>query len=200
MENIDGLESKVNLYYDDEGWIVAYLDAGEASALVLQARNIDSNKPEVEEIGDTILLSAIKVVVEEALKKSSIESDTDGLGHYHWQFADAENFLIMAVARQDSGEYPVQFAVPAALRLWEVSASLWIAQGHHEQAPCARVTLDEGDLVAKKCVRGIYSGTVDLDSMGDTVGHTWKLIQSERSEGSSGSLMVIIYGTAAKSE
>ena len=38
LQNIDGLASTVNLYYDDQGWVVAYLSKDEASAMVLQAR------------------------------------------------------------------------------------------------------------------------------------------------------------------
>ena len=60
LQNIDGLVSTVNLYYDDEGWIVAYLSDDEASALVWQAIDVDPNLPDPDEIGDTLLLDAIK--------------------------------------------------------------------------------------------------------------------------------------------
>ena len=39
---------------------MAYLDKGEASALVLQAKDIDQENPEVDEIDDTILLECHK--------------------------------------------------------------------------------------------------------------------------------------------
>lgn len=197
LENIDSSISEVNLYYDDEGWIVAYLSSGEASALVWQAKDIDVENPDIDEIGDTILLEAINVVVAEALNESAIENDDSNLGHYHWQFPDADNFLMMAVSRQDQGEYPVQFAIPDSLTLSEISTSLWVSQGSNPQAPCAKVTLDDTELIARQCSKGIYSGTVNLASLADTAGHTWKLVQSERDEGGSGAMMIIIYATSS---
>ncbi|MDE2937918.1 MAG: hypothetical protein OXR67_03230 [Chloroflexota bacterium] len=197
LENIDGLVSTVNLYYDDEGWIVAYLSSGVSSALVWQAKDIDVENPEVEQIGDTILLEAINVVVDEALGETAIESDDTDLGHYHWQYPDADNFLMMAVSRQDQGEYPVQFAVPESLTLSEISSSLWVSQGTNSQAPCAKVTMDDSDLIAQQCSKGIYNAVVDLSNLADTTAHTWNLIQSERDEGASGALMVIIYASSS---
>ncbi len=197
LENIDSLVSTVNLYYDDEGWIVAYLPSGAASALIWQAKDIDAENPDVEDIGDTILLQAINIVVKEALDKTAIEGDDSDLGHYHWQYPDADNFLMMAVTRQDQGDYPVQFAVPESLTLSEISTSLWVSQGANPQAPCAKVTLDDSDLIAEQCSKGIYSATVNLTNLADTTGHTWNLIHSERDEGGSGALMVIIYGSSS---
>ena len=102
---------------------MAYLSSGVSSALVWQAKDIDVEDPLVEEIGDTILLDAINIVIDEALGETAIESDDTDLGHYHWQYPDADNFLMMAVSRQDQGEYPVQFAVPESLTLSEISSS-----------------------------------------------------------------------------
>jgi hypothetical protein len=196
LENIDNLTSTVNLYYDDEGWIVAYLSKDESSALIFQAKGIDPENPAVEEIGDTILLEAINVVVDEALEGAAIEDDDADLGHYHWQFPNADNFLMMVISRPDIGGYPVQFAVPDTLTLSEISASLWISQGENKEAPCATVTLDDSDLVPKKCAKGIYASTVDLEDLADKTTHTWRLVQSKLDNGGSGSLMIIIYETS----
>ena len=197
LENIDGLKSTVNLYYDDEGWIVAYLSSGVASALIWQAKNVDVENPDVDEIGDTILLNAINVVVDDALGKTAIEDDDSALGHYHWQLPEADNFLMMVISRQDQGEYPVQFAVPDSLTLKEISSSLWVSQGTNTDAPCAQVTLDDVDLIAEKCKKGIYSGTINPANMANTTAHTWTLTQSARDEGGSGSLMIIIYKSSS---
>jgi hypothetical protein len=199
LQNIDDLESELYLYYDDEGWIVAYLDNDEASALVWQAKGIDPENPSIDndDIDNTILLDAINIVLEEALGEAAIKDDDDGLGYYHWQFPNADNFLMMAVSRDAEGEETVQFAVADSLTLFEISANLWISQSTNSVAPCASVTLDDSDLIAEQCSKGIYSGKVDLEGMADTVAHTWKLTQSEQDEGGSGSLMVIIYGSSS---
>ena len=197
LKNIDGLESEVNLYYDDEGWIVAYLSNGEASANVWQAKDVDLERPVVADIGDTILLEAINVVIDEALGETAIENDDSDLGYYHWRYPTADNILMMAVTRKLQGEHLVQFAVPESLTLLEISASLWISQWTNPQAPCARVTLDGTDLIPEQCSTRIYDGIFNLTDLADTTGHTWKLIQSLPGEGASGSLMMIIYETSS---
>ena len=141
LQNIDGLTSTVNLYYDDQGWVVAYLSKDEASAMVLQAREIDEESPLIDDddIGNTTLLDAINVVVDEALDETAIGSDDKGLGYYHWQFPNADNFLMMMISMKNTGEYPVQFAVPGSITVSEISASLWVAQDVNPLAPCATV-------------------------------------------------------------
>ena len=201
LENIDGLASTVNLYYDDQGWVVAYLSKDEASALVLQAHGIDAENPKVDDdnIGETTLLDAINVVVDEALDDSAIEADDDDLGYYHWQFPSADNFLMMMISRADPTEFAVQFAVPSSITISEISASMWVSQGNNASAPCAKVTLDGSDLIEQKCDKGIYNGKATLTASEETKTYNWKLIQSSQDGGGSGSLMVIIYQTASSS-
>ena len=201
LQNIDGLASTVNLYYDDQGWVVAYLSRDVASALVLQAYDIDEEDPKIEDddIGNTILLDAINVVVKEALDETAIGADNDDLGYYHWQFPNADNFLMMMISRADQSEYPVQFAVPSSITLSEISASMWVSQGNNASAPCAKVTLDGSDLIEQRCAKGIYHGKATLTASEETKTYNWKLMQSSQDEGGSGSLMVIIYQTASSS-
>ena len=195
LHNIDTLTSTVNLYYDDEGWIVAYLPNNAASAQIWQAKGLDTESPEVSDISSTTLLEAINVVVDEALDETAIASDDSDLGYYHWQHTTADNFLMMAIVRKEQGEYPVQFSVPEALTVSEVSASLWISQGSNAQAPCAKVTLDDADLIAKQCTKAIYSASKNVNDFDDMTGHSWKLIHSERDAGGSGSLLMILYSS-----
>lgn len=194
--NIDGLTSSLNLYYDDEGWIVAYLPKDTPSSLVWQARKEDPENPAVTDISTTTLLDAINVVVNEALGETAIEPDNTGLGYYHWQHQDADNFLMMAVSRAEQGEYPVQFSVPGTLTVAEVASTLWISQGENTQAPCANISLNDSALIAKQCKKGIFSAKVDLSGFGDQTAHNWKLTQSERDEGGSGALLIILYSAS----
>lgn len=193
LENIDDIVSTVNLYYDDEGWIIAFLPSGAASSQIWQARKEDVENPVVTDIALTTLLDALNLVISEALGNTAIASDESDLGYYHWQFPTADNFLMMAVSRQVEGEYPVQFSIPASLNVAEISATLWISQGQNVSAPCARIEFDEADLIGKQCEKGFYSSIVDLDNIQAEGAHSWKLVQSERNEGASGGLLMIVY-------
>ena len=103
LENVDNIPSEVNLYYDSEGWIVAYLPSGTPSSAVWQARKEDVENPMITDISNTTLLDAINVVVDEALDETAIAHDNDDLGYYHWQHTDADNFLMMAISRDAVG-------------------------------------------------------------------------------------------------
>ena len=197
MTNIDSIESEVNLYYDDEGWIVAYLPSGTSSSQIWQAREENSENPEITDISNTTLLDAINVVVDDALGGTSIEHDDSSLGYYHWQHTDADNFLMMAVSRQIQGEYPVQFSVPTTLTVAEVSATMWVSLASNTDPPCAKVTLDDSDLIAEQCSKGISSSTANLSDFNNQSNHAWKLIQSQRDEGASGALLMILYSVAS---
>jgi len=197
LKNIDSLTSSVNLYYDDEGWIVAYLPMDEPASQIWQARNIDWETPLITDINDNTLLDAINVVVDEALEETAIEHDDADLGYYHWQYSEADNFLMLAVSREDRGEYPVQLAVPDSLTVNEVSSTMWITQGTYAQAPCARVTVDDTDVIAKTCTKGIFSATTSLSEAEGTSTHSWKLIQTERDGGASGALLMILYSSSS---
>lgn len=197
LENIDDIVSTVNLYYDDEGWIIAFLPKGTASSQIWQARKEDVENPRVTDIALTTLLDTLNVVISEALEKTAIEADEPDLGYYHWQFPTADNFLMMAVSRQNEGEYPVQFSIPESLDVSEISATLWISQDVNVDAPCARIEFDEADLIAKQCEKGIFSSIVDLSDFESEGAHSWKLVQSERNEGASGGLLMIVYSESS---
>ncbi|MDE2844485.1 MAG: hypothetical protein OXN21_14050 [Chloroflexota bacterium] len=196
LKNIDSLTSSVNLYYDDEGWIVAYLPMDEPASQIWQAKDIDWETPLITDINDNTLLDAINVVIDEALEETAIDHDDAGLGYYHWQHSEADNFLMLAVSNEERGEYPVQLAVPDSLTVNEVSSTMWISQGTNPQAPCAKVTVDDTDVIAETCTKGIYSATTSLTKSDGTSTHSWKLIQTERDGGASGALLMILYSSS----
>ena len=190
--NIDRIPSNVNLYYDDQGWIVAYLPANSPSSQIWQAAQLDVENPSLSTVNHT-LLDAINVVLEDALSGTAI-SDAD-LSYYHWQHEDVDQFLMIAATRDDIGTYPIAFTVPESFDIVEVSATMWIAQGSNTTAPCATLTLDSEDLIAKKCAKGLYHETVDLYNLGRQASHNFTLTQSDSDQGSSGALLMVIYST-----
>ena len=198
LDNIDDLPSDVNLYYDTEGWIVAYLPTNAPSSQIWQARKIDKENPSFTTIEHT-LLDAINVVIEEALKETAIDYANKDLGYYHWQHEDADQFLMMAVSRGDtSSSYSVPFTIPEAFDVAEVSATMWIAQGANTTAPCAIMALDEETLVSE-CTKGLYHATVDLYQLGKNPAHNFTLTQSVSDQGASGALLMVVYAKPTSS-
>ena len=196
--NIDGIKSTVNVYYDDEGWVVAYLPKDAPSSQIWQARLLDVENPVLSDDNPSsdnslthTLLDAINVVISEALQDTAITAAD--LGYYHWKYRDADSFLMMAVARRQQGETPVFFAVPESLDIAEVSATMWIAQDVNANAPCAKFTLDEADLISQKCGKGFYHATTNANTFSASAAHSFRLVQLASDAGASGALLLIVY-------
>lgn len=197
VSDTDKLITDVNVYYDDQGWIVAYLPAGVPSSQVWQARALDAENPSLSDI-DTVLLDAINVIYVDGLNNSTpLTTTDDGFNYYHWQHPTAANFLMLAQsqAQQGGANLPVSFAVPATFQVAEVSATLWISQDVNPSAPCAKLTLDDADLIARQCAKGFYHATADLTAFNAQSAHVMKLEQSARDAGASGGMLMLVYAT-----
>ena len=196
--NIDQITTSVNVYYDDEGWVVAFLPKDAPSSQIWQARMLDVENPVLSDDNPSsdnslthTLLDAINVVISEALQDTAITAAD--LGYYHWKYRDADSFLMMAVARRQQGETPVSFAVPESLDIAEVSATMWIAQDVNVSAPCATFTLDEADLISQKCGKGFYHATTNANTFSASAAHSFRLVQLASDAGASGALLMLVY-------
>lgn len=190
--NVENLRSSVNLYYDDQGWIVAYLPANAPSSQIWQALNLNKDSDTPFETIDHILLNAINIVISEALRDDEIGKEV--LNYYHWQHEDAKSFLMMASVRKYEGTQPIAFTIPQSFDVAEVSATMWVAvKGVDGIVPCAVMALDEKNLLTKQCARGLYHETVDLYQMGRNAAHNFTLTQSESDQGASGALLMLVY-------
>ena len=197
LVNVDSLISNVNIYYDDQGWIVAYLPANTPSSQIWQAWKLDvaSGTP-FESISHT-LLDAINVVIDEALSDTAI--DYDDLYYYHWQHEDSNQFLMMAAVRKAAGTWPIAFTIPEAFDVAEVSATMWVVPGiGSTETTCAVMSLDE-EILESECDKGLYHETVDLYQLGRNAAHNFTLTQSGSNQGASGALLMVVYAKPTSS-
>ena len=198
LYNIGGLITTVRVYYDDEGWIVAYLPRGVPPSQIWQARELDDENPSLSDISETVFLDAINVILADGLGGDAIDHTAEGLGYYHWQYPAADSFLMMAVVQRGVGLAPVSFAVPELLNIKEVSATLWLTENSGINRPCATLTLGKLDLIPKKCSNGFYNTFLNPDDFNSLVDHSqvaylMKLTHSEHSGGASGALLMLVY-------
>ena len=99
IENIDELVTTVNLYYYDQGWLVAYFSVGYEPSRFWQAKGLNLEDPVSSDVSDNTLLDAINAVLVEALNSDPINPDQ--LGYYHWLYPIATEVLMIANARGD---------------------------------------------------------------------------------------------------
>ena len=135
--NIDDTTTSLQVYYDSDGWVVAYFPRGDESSRAWQAVDLDPENPTLTSLDRTTLLDAINAVVNEALNQPKVA--TEDLGFYHWEFPAANAFFMMANARGTEGSDSLSFAVPAGFTVHEASISLWVSG---TEGACADVSLD----------------------------------------------------------
>lgn len=142
---VNGPIQDITVYYDDQGWIVAYLACEapadgqdeptcEPAAAVWRHDATDSETPE-QELGNNLLVLAINEVIgahnkdlSEGARLEEVSHDGDAneeykVKYYDWQNG-ACNAFVMFITTSNGGESdPVQFVVPHTIKTEEVHAS-----------------------------------------------------------------------------
>lgn len=188
IRNIDTLVTNVRLYYDVQGWLVAYFPQGQASSQAWQALGLNTDNPALGDVSVTTLLEAINDVLVTVVEAPPLTPQQ--VGYYHWQHPTATNFLMFATAVGQHGADSVAFAVPDSFTVHEVSVSLWVLL---EGGVCARTTLDRMHLTGDLCNRSFTHRVVDLGQFSSQAAHTMTLEQVNGDKGASGLLGMLIY-------
>ena len=108
---------KITVYYDDRGWVVAYLPKGEPTAAIWRHDTADPG------LNQNLLVLAIN----EVLHAAELTSVThDGVGYYHWQYPDCNAFLLFSSAASGGESSPVNFVIPPTIADVQASAAVLI--------------------------------------------------------------------------
>ena len=114
---------EVTVYYDDRGWVVAYLPADEPAAGVW--RYDTANQPE-NDLQRNLLVLAINEVLTAA--KNDVpeiaEADDGTVGYYHWQHPEHNAFVLFSHESNGGTSDPVRFVVPPTIESILASASV----------------------------------------------------------------------------
>ena len=119
----------VNVYYDDRGWIVAYLPVGEPAALIWRHDasygDIDQNSTVSQGLEANLLILAIN----EALTASdpSLPVVThESAGYYDWENPDCNAFTLFSDSTDGGVSSGVDFVVPSTIQNVRSSAAALI--------------------------------------------------------------------------
>ena len=182
----------VTVYYDDRGWVVAYLPADEPAAGIWRYDPQDQDR-QVNDLEQNLLVLAINEVlsaarddVDEASKIA--DADHESVGYYHWQYPDCNAFLLFSHESAGGTSDPIRFVVPPTIEHILASAAVLITSVPTDDQPAvsaelmvddsAVVSVQQSDLLA---VRGVeldrtddasrlYEVTVSVDDGGTAAG------------------------------
>lgn len=195
----------VNVYYDDEGWIVAYLTCEPASD--------EQDKPNCEpaasmwkhdqELEQNLLLLAVNEVI--SANNQAAESNGDGwtqlnsvthetVRYYDWQEPDCNAFVIFSAKSGGGASNPVKFVIPPTIETGDIQASA-AALITRQQADGAQteasVEVDGTALVTVKAPVLLDARSFDLDRTdGETSLHDMTVSVSE-GEPATGVVMLV---------
>lgn len=123
---------KITLYYDDRGWIVAYLRHDEPAAAIwryrpLNAADGDTAKGPNELLADNLLILGINAVLKaNNSAANAITHDTVG-GYHHWQCPQCDAFILFSNQTKLGKSAPVSIIIPPTITTIKASAAALIA-------------------------------------------------------------------------
>ena len=95
----------VTVYFDDQGWIVAYLPTGKPAAAIWKYKSVGDTTGNAE-LANNLLVLAINEVLK-ANDASAARVGHSAVDYYDWENADCDAFaLFSAVA--DGAEHPIR--------------------------------------------------------------------------------------------
>ena len=109
----------ITVYYDDQGWIVAYLPKGTPAAAIWQYKVVQ-NTTNNGELENNLLVLAINEVLK-ADNADAAKVGHDKVKYYDWANESCNAFVLFSAVANDSASQPVKFVVPSAIT--EIGAS-----------------------------------------------------------------------------
>ena len=136
----------VTVYYDDRGWVVAYLPADAPAAGIWKYDPQDTpNTPDqkANDLEQNLLLLAINEVLSAARDDVSeiADADHDSVGYYHWQYPDYNAFVLFSHSSGGGTSDPIRFVVPPTIENILASASVLITSKETDDQPTATAEL-----------------------------------------------------------
>ena len=122
---------EVTVYYDDRGWIVAYLPAGAPAAAIWRHKAAPgatySNPMSDAHLEHNLLVLAINAVLDAS--KLDYDATHATVGYYHWEYPDCNALMMFShLSRWESTR--IRFIVPATISHLRASAAALITSGY----------------------------------------------------------------------
>ena len=152
----------VTVYYDDRGWVVAYLPADDPAASIWKYDPQDiPDKPgqKANDLEQNLLFLAINEVLYVAGKVMPdidiAQAKHDNVGYYHWKYPDYNAFVLFSHESSGGTSEPVRFVVPPTIESILASASVLITSEQTDDQP----TVTAGLLVDDSAVVTVQEPT-----------------------------------------
>ena len=164
---------QVTVYYDDRGWVVAYLPADAPSAGIWRYDPTEQgiNDPPTNDLTQNLLVLAINEVLKVAKEDVDkiVYASHDTVGYYHWQYPDLNSFALFSHQSDGGTSDPVRFVVPPTIQHVRASAAILITDSPDSDQPTdhAQLLVDEHPVVEVRQPSRLAVSGFDLDRTSD---------------------------------
>ncbi len=187
---------KVTVYYDDHGWIVAYLAADEPEAAIWK------HGPEFHQ---NLLLLAVNEVIN-VHNRAAQDNPNDWtqlapvtpatVKYYDWQNPHCNTFILFSAKSRGGVSDPVSFVIPHTIKTADIfaSAAVLIAGQQAERASTtARVLMDGQPFAEASAANPLSVSMIDLPSLrtGDATSLHRMTISVSQDEPATGVVMLV---------
>ena len=123
---------EITLYYDDRGWIVAYLKVNVPAAAIwryrpLNAADGDTAKKPNELLADNLLILGINAVLKANNPAANAITHKTVGGYHHWQFPQCDAFILFSNQTTSGKSDPISIVIPPTISTIKASAAALIA-------------------------------------------------------------------------
>ena len=140
--------TSVNVYYDDRGWIVAYLPVGEPAALIWRHDASYGAANQESTVSQGLEENLLILAINEALTASdpSLALVThESAGYYDWENPDCNAFMVFSDSTDGGVSGGVDFVVPSTIKTVLSSAAVLITTPLEDGGEVSAAVMIDGE-------------------------------------------------------
>ena len=168
----------VTVYYDDRGWIVSYLPAGEPAAAIWRYDTKESDPIEGRNVADHLEQNLLVLAINEVLNAGTADNpglqtiNHEDVGYYDWQNPECNAFLLFSNSAAAGASPPVNFVIPPTIADIKASSAVLITSRYSSGVDTinASVALDGETVVTADAATSMGVAEFNIPRMTDENG------------------------------
>lgn len=136
----------ITVYFDDQGWVVAYLPKGRPAAAMWMYKSVGDTTGNVE-LKNNLLVLAINEVLK-ANDASAAQVGHSAVAYYDWANEDCDAFALFSAVANGGASDPVKFVIPRTINQIQASAAVVITEQAQDGGNVTATVAVDGETVA----------------------------------------------------
>ena len=143
-------QENVTVYFDDHGWIVAYLPPDRPGAAMWKHTATDEggvgDSAQGERFERNLLVLAVNEVMA-AHDPTGQEVTHDDVSYYDWQYPECNAFVLFSMSTEGGKSDPVKFVIPKTIGDIQASAAILITEQTEDGSEASATLFVDGDSI-----------------------------------------------------